>query len=591
MPHIVIDGKRIETSSGKTVIEAAYENGIEIPHFCWHPELSISGNCRMCLVEVGQPKRLADGSTEVDNSGNPVISFFPKLQIACATVVSDGMNIKTNSEKAIQAREAVMEFILINHPLDCPICDEAGECKLQEYAYRHSRGESRFVDEKNAALKRQEWGDNVMYDAERCITCSRCIRYAQEVAHQDILTFVNRGDHVTIEVAKDEKFNNPYSMNVIEICPVGALTSRDFRFKSRVWDMSFNDSICPGCAKGCNIKIGVRNNEILRFEPRSNPFVNKYWLCDYGRLTQEQKVNENRITEPEIKINNGEKESISWEQALQKTGNMLKTFKPNEIMFLGSAMATNEDNYLLHKFAKSVIGTNNIDFFRHEDNSFGDNFLKQNDKTPNSAGAEEVGVKPGMKGINTEQLIEKIKFGNIKLLYIMDEDLEDEPEVIDELDNLNALIVHAKNRTQLTNKADLVLPCSTFAETDGTFVNHHGRVQHFKEALVTSENLRFMGMKMSRLDKFGAPNDRWAQHLLKNCLPNWKIILKIANQYGSNWKYANAEAVFNEIAAQIPAFKGMSYDLLDEFQGLVLNKADNPEPKVINYDSHTMKPF
>ncbi|ROL60916.1 NADH-quinone oxidoreductase subunit G [Bacteroidetes/Chlorobi group bacterium ChocPot_Mid] len=591
MPHIVIDGKRIETSNGKTVIEAAYENGIEIAHFCWHPELSVSGNCRMCLVEIGLPKRLADGSTEIDGDGNPVISYFPKLQIACATVVSDGMHIKTASPKVLQAREAVMEFLLINHPLDCPICDEAGECKLQEYAYRHSRGYSRFIDEKNAGLKRQEWGDNVMYDAERCIKCSRCIRYAQEVAHQDVLTFVQRGDHVTIEVAKGERFNNPYSMNVIEICPVGALTSRDFRFKSRVWDMSFNDSICPGCARGCNMKIGVRNNEILRLEPRSNPYVNKYWLCDYGRLTQYKNVNLNRITEPEIKVNNGEKEKISWDEAVQKVADILKTFKPNEIMFLGSAFATNEDNYLLQKFAKSLVGTSNIDFLRHEDSNFGDDFLKQNDKTPNSKGALEVGVQPAMKGIGKEQLIEKIKFGNIKLLYIMDDDLEDYPELIDEMDNLNVLIVHGKNNNKLTAKADIVLPCSTFAEVEGTFVNFAGRVQHFQQALVTAENLRYMGMKMSRLDKFGAPNDRWTQHELRNCKPNWMILVRIANKLGGNWRYSVAEDVFNEIATQVGAFKGMSYELLDEYQGLVLNRAERPDTKIINYDSHTMKPF
>jgi len=591
MPHIVIDGKIIETSNGKTVIEAAYENGIEIAHFCWHPELSVSGNCRMCLVEIGLPKRMADGSTEVDGEGKPVISYFPKLQIACATVVSDGMNIRTASAKAIQAREAVMEFILINHPLDCPICDEAGECKLQEYAFRHSRGYSRFVDEKNAALKRQEWGDNVLYDAERCITCSRCIRYAKEIAHQDILTFVNRGDHVTIEVAKGEKFNNPYSMNVIEICPVGALTSRDFRFKSRVWDMSFNDSICPGCAKGCNIKLGVRNNEILQIEPRANPFVNKYWLCDYGRLTQYKNVNENRITEPELKVNNNEKEKISWEQAFQKASEILKSYKPQDIMFLGSAFGTNEDNYLLQNLATSVVGTNNIDFLRYEDTNFADSFLKQTDKTPNSFGANEVGVNPGTKGISKDKLLDKIKFGNIKLLYIMDDDLNSYSELLDELDHLNALIVHAKNRSNITEKADLVLPCSTFAETEGTFVNHAGRVQHFAPALVTAENLRFMGMKMSRLDKFGSHNDRWAQNKLRNCKPNWNIIMRIANKMGANWKYKNSSDVFNEIAVRISSFKGMSYELLDEYQGLVLNKADRPEPKVINYESHVMKPF
>ena len=301
MPQIIIDGQRIETSQGKTVIEAAYENGLEITHFCWHPELSMSGNCRMCRVEIGMPKRLPDGNIEKDEDGNPVVNFFPKLQIACATQVTDGMHVRTKTEKVIKAQEAVMEFLLINHPLDCPICDEAGQCKLQEYAFKHSMGESRFEEAKERAEKRQKWGPNVLYDAERCIKCSRCIRFAQEIARQDVLTFIQRGDHVTIKLFEDTQFDNPYSMNVRDICPVGALTSPDFRFKSRVWDMSFNDSICPGCARGCNIKIGVRNNEILRLEPKTNMYVNKYWMCDYGRLTQYPFVNKDRITEPKIK--------------------------------------------------------------------------------------------------------------------------------------------------------------------------------------------------------------------------------------------------------------------------------------------------
>ncbi|MCO5251301.1 MAG: 2Fe-2S iron-sulfur cluster-binding protein [Candidatus Kapabacteria bacterium] len=230
MPHFFIDGKKIETKQGKTVIEAAYENGLQIPHFCWHPELSVSGNCRMCLVEIGMPKRLPDGTPENDENGNPMVNYFPKLQIACATPVTDGMYVNTNNAKVVEAQEAVMEFLLINHPLDCPICDEAGECKLQDYAFRYSDGESRFDEMKNHKDKRQKWGPNVMFDAERCISCSRCIRYSQEIAKQDVLTFVQRGDHVTIKLFDGTQLDNPYSMNVIEICPVGALTSPDFRF-------------------------------------------------------------------------------------------------------------------------------------------------------------------------------------------------------------------------------------------------------------------------------------------------------------------------------------------------------------------------
>ena len=205
MPKIYIDGKPYEAENCKTVIETAYANGLEIPHFCWHPELSVSGNCRMCLVEIGMPKRMPDGEIQKDENGDPVVNFFPKLQIACATPISDGMRVRTKSDKAIEAQEAVTEFILINHPLDCPICDEAGECKLQEYAHKHSTGISRFEEEKNHADKRQRWGEHVYYDAERCISCSRCIRYADEVAGQKILSFVNRGDKVTIKKEEGKK--------------------------------------------------------------------------------------------------------------------------------------------------------------------------------------------------------------------------------------------------------------------------------------------------------------------------------------------------------------------------------------------------
>ncbi len=591
MPHIVIDGNRIETTNGKTIIQAAYENGIEIPHFCWHPELSVSGNCRMCLVEVGLPTRQRDGTLELDSDGNSLINFFPKLQIACATKVSDGMHVKTQTPKVVKARESVMEFILVNHPLDCPICDEAGDCKLQEYAFRFSTGDSRFVDEKNHKDKRVEWGPNVMYDAERCITCSRCIRYAKEIAHQDVLTFINRGDRVTIDLFEDTKFDNPYSMNVIELCPVGALTSRDFRFKSRVWDMSFNESICTGCARGCNIKLGVRNNEILRIEPRSNPYVNKHWLCDYGRLTQYKFVNEDRILFPILTTENNEDINATWEDANKKANELINKYKANEIVFIASPKATNEDNYLLQKFAKKVVKTQNIDFFNHNDEKFGDDFLKVNEKSPNINGLESFDINSGNIGITTDQLIEKINNGHIKLVYVMDDDLEDYPDILEALENVETLIVHAHNHSKLTEIADIVLPSSTYAEIEGTFTNFENRVQHLKPAVETEDNSKTLDKNKSRLDKFGAHNDRWNQREKRYSRPNWKIIMNIANLLGANWNYKSAEDVFNEISKQISSFSGMTYELLDKYQGLVLDKADNPDPEVLKYESHKLKPI
>ena len=589
MPHVVIDGKTYEAQSSKTIIQVAFENGYEIPHFCWHPELSVSGNCRMCLVEVGLPKRNPDGSFETDAEGKSVINYFPKLQIACATQISDGMHVRTKSDFAIHAQEAVMEFLLINHPLDCPICDEAGQCKLQEYAFKNSQGYSRFEEKKNKKDKRVSWGPNVLFDGERCITCSRCIRFAQEIAKQDVLTFVRRGDKVTIKTFEGTEFDSPYSMNVIDICPVGALTSKDFRFKSRVWEMSFNDSICPGCSRGCNMKIGVRNNEVLRLEPRSNPYVNKFWMCDYGRLTQYQNLNLNRLTDPMIKRNTV-LTKVTWKEAIDEAANLLMKFKPEEIMFIGSPNATNEDNFILAQFARKIIKTENLDFQKRTDDIFADDFLKTNDRAPNSEGALVVGIKPGTHAVNLRELPKKLRFEEIKVIYSLDEELEAIPELAEVLDNLELLIIHAKNNSNITEFANIVFPSSAYAEIEGTFTNSEKRVQHFQPALVTTENQRFMGMKMSRLDKFGAVNDSWTQHETRNSRQDWKIIQQLANRMNAGWKFSDSSDVFEEICHSFPAFNGMSYELLDEYQGLKLNKALSPDTKVINYVSYHMKP-
>ncbi len=589
MPHIVIDGQRIEAKAGKTVIETAYDNGLQIPHFCWHPELSVSGNCRMCLVEVGLPKRLPSGDFATNSDGTPAVNFFPKLQIACATNVTDGMHILTNTKKAITAREAVMEFFLINHPLDCPICDEAGQCKLQEYSLKHSNGESRFDEEKNHKPKRQKWGPNVIYDAERCISCSRCIRFAKEIAKQDVLTFVQRGDHVTIKLFDNQEFDNDYSMNVIDICPVGALTSSDFRFKARVWDMSFNDTICTGCARGCNIRAGVRDNEILRIEPGTNMNVNKYWMCDYGRLKVYPRVNSNRCDSPMV-IENGEKRRTDWDEACEFASYNLKKFKPDEIMVIGSSNATNEDNYVLQKFARTVLRTHNIGFLKTENNGFSDDFLKVSDTTANSHGAGEVGVKSDVHGISVNEIADKINYGHLKALYVMEEDFSAYPHILDALGDLEFIAVHAVSNSKLTELAHVVFPTSSFAESEGTYVNIDRRVQYFSPVVATKENLRTMGMKLSRLDKFGADNDRWTSNQLRNTRQSWRVIQTVTNCIESNWSYKNSSEIFDEIADTIDTFRGMSYALLKQYQGVILGRADKPGPILANYKSFAMKP-
>jgi NADH-quinone oxidoreductase subunit G len=593
MPNITIDDRKIEAKAGQTIIQAALEHGIDVPHFCWHPSLSVAGNCRMCLVDVGTPKMNPDRTPALDESGNPVIMFMPKLQIACGTQATEGMVVRVNHPKVETAQNAVMEFLLINHPLDCPICDEAGQCKLQEYGYKHSKGESRFDETKNHKDKRVALGPNVMFDAERCISCSRCIRYANEEAQQPVLTFVQRGDHVTIETFPGTQFDSPYSMNVIEICPVGALTSTDFRFKARVWDMSFNETICTGCSRGCNTQAGVRNNEILRLEPNTNLEVNQYWMCDHGRLTQYDYVNTNRITKPLVRTGNTLAEA-DWNEASAKAVELLKSVKASEIMVLGSSRATNEDNYALARFAKEVLNTPNVDFFRYENAAFGDDHLRKSDLAPNSAGALEVGIKPDSGGVSAKELLAKINAGAIKALYVLDDDIAAiSPEFASALDKLSVLVVHAYNHTETAKKAHVVFASATYAELEGTYTNFQNRVQHVEPFIVTTENERKMGMKMSRLDKFGAPNDRWTHGDRRNARQSWRVITVLAKDMGASadaWRYRASEDVFEEIADKVAFFGGMDYAMLDERKGVISGEAEKEFAEVYEYESHTLKP-
>ncbi|MFZ4621183.1 MAG: 2Fe-2S iron-sulfur cluster-binding protein [Bacteroidota bacterium] len=540
MPNvkITLDGVPYEVDNKKTIIEAARDNKVHIPHFCWHDKLSPSGNCRICLVEVEK---------------------MPKLAIACMTQVSDGMVVNTKTERVINAREAVMEFILINHPLDCPICDEAGECKLQDYSYKYSKGFSRFVENKNHKPKRVEIGPRVMFDAERCISCSRCIRFCDEIAGEHQLQFVQRGDRVTIETFPGTSLDNPYSMNVVDICPVGALTNKEFRFKSRVWEMSFTDSLCNGCARGCNVEVGVRNNEILRLNPRKNDDVNSVWMCDHGRLNTWKNVNaENRFKSPKIR-KEGQLVEVGWDEAIAKVASELKSFAKNEIALLGSAFATNEDNYVFAKFAKEVIGTRNIDFRRVTEGA-DDNVLIRADKTPNASGAAVVGVVPQENGLNFDQIIAGIKSGKIKALYCLEDDIASIPGIEEVLSNLEFFAVHATNHSKTTEFAHVVLNASTFAEKNGTMTNFQQRVQRIRPAVTTLEQDRAMdNFEMSRWDKFQSHNDKWGKGPRRDARPSWKIVASIAGVMGTKYKFNNADDVFNEICQKVEGFKGLSY--------------------------------
>ena len=539
MIKINIDGKELEVDPDLTIIQAAFQNGIEIPHFCWHPQLSVSGNCRMCLVEVEK---------------------MPKLVISCSTEVAEGMVIKTKSEKVVKARNAVMEFLLINHPLDCPICDEAGECKLQDYTYKYSIGSSRFQEDKTHKPKRIELGPYVMLDVERCIMCSRCIRFSEEIAHQKVLTFTERGTHVVLTTFQGTKLDNPYSMNVVDICPVGALTSRDFRFKSRVWEMSSTESICIGCARGCNTNVWVRNNEILRLTPRENEEVNSSWMCDEGRVNSFKFVaSEKRINGPMIRKDGGPVE-VGWDEAISKVVSELHTYRKHEIAAIGSAYCTNEDNYIFARFIREVIGSKNLGFLRHDKPGDQDDLLIRADKTPNSLGATLVGAAGENSTEGIEHILKGISNGIIKVLYVLEDNIASDPRIAEVISNLELLIVHSSIKNETTKRADIVLSASTFAEKHGTYTNFNGHVQRVQPAVAMIEQERAPDkMAMSRWDKFAARNDTWGKGTKHDARSSWRIVAALSSAMGMKMKYATAAEVFKEIAERIPAFKGMSY--------------------------------
>src|SRR5205814_3225763 len=327
---IKVDGREVEAPkttpdpiSGKplptTMIQACALAHVDVPHYCYHPKLPVAGNCRMCLVEFGTPAVGSDRKPIINADGTTKITKSPRPAIACATPISPGMEVYTNTAAVKQMREGVLEFLLINHPLDCPICDQAGECKLQEYSVDYGRSESRFVEAKVHKPKRVDLGPRIVLDDERCILCTRCIRFTKEIAGDDALGIVARGSHSTLTAFAGKSLDNHYTLNTVSICPLGALTSKDFRFKMRVWFLKETKSICTSCGTGCNIVIGSREEKIHRYEPRENDAVNSTWMCDYGRLNYKWIGSEKRLSEVRIGKN-----TSTWTQALREISEKLQ---------------------------------------------------------------------------------------------------------------------------------------------------------------------------------------------------------------------------------------------------------------------------
>ncbi|MFN3477603.1 MAG: 2Fe-2S iron-sulfur cluster-binding protein, partial [Candidatus Methylomirabilales bacterium] len=419
MVTLTINGKTVAVEPGTTIIQAAEKLGIEIPHYCYHPGLPVVGQCRMCQVEVEK---------------------MPKLAIACATPVVEGMVVHTSTPQVVKARKAVLEFYLLNHPLDCPICDKGGECPLQDYTVRYGPGESRFREEKVKRIKALPIGPHVVFDAERCILCTRCVRFVQDVVGTGELGVFHRGDRAEIGLYPGRALNNLYSLNVVDLCPVGALTSRDYRFKARPWDLKSVDSICPGCSFGCNVILDVRpfdeGERIVRVRPRVNREVNGYFMCDIGRFTFKPLYQE-RLDQPLVR-RDGRLVQTSWEEALAELASKLSTLLmehgPRAVGAVLSSRLTNEELYLLQKFFRQVVGTESIDHrvrgVQEEGrDSQEDHLLLRADRTPNTRGARDMGVLPGKEGLDTKGMLEAARSvgatgqSPLRALFVFEEDL------------------------------------------------------------------------------------------------------------------------------------------------------------------------
>jgi len=524
MLNVQIDGVWHQFPKGTRVIEACSQAGKYIPRYCYHPKLSSPGNCRMCLIEMGMPKMGPDRKPVMGPDGKAEIGWIPRPQISCAQDIAEGMGIRTDSAMVKECRQGVMEFLLINHPLDCPICDQAGECKLQEFSVEYGNGGSRFLEHKVKKPKNVEVGPRVTLDAERCVLCSRCIRFMKEVAHDDVLGFVDRGSHSTIACHPDRTLDSNYSLNTVDICPVGALTSSDFRFKMRVWFLKETKSICTSCATGCNTLIGSRENLVYRQTPRENNDVNSVWMCDHGRLNFHHLHSPDRLTNPTLKGASGN-EITQWEIALSRAATELKRYRGDEVAIISSGSATNEELFLSRRLAEA-LGTTLIDIIPR--NSAGDKILLSADRTANTAGARLMGVTGGVPGALLGLISTGLKNRTVKALVVLGEDAT--TVLGEEIANAQLIVTTNTLPNGTTKLAHVVLPSSGFAEKRGSMINKNGRLQRLNRAIEAP----------------GAARDDW--EILRD------LIQGIA---GTNGIYM-IEDVFKQIAAAIPVLAGLS---------------------------------
>lgn len=547
MPNVTINEKAIEVPAGTTILQAAEKLGFAVPHYCYHPHLSIAGNCRMCLVEVEKS---------------------PKLQIACQTQVAEGMVVRTQSERAKQAVRATLEMELINHPIDCPVCDQAGECGLQDYYMKYGLHRSRVrLSDKVRKRKVIDLGPLVVLDTERCIMCSRCVRFTNEVTKTHELQFFKRGDQVEIGTLDDQPLKNAYSGNVVDICPVGALTSKDFRFKMRVWFLKSTPSVCPLCATGCNLWIDHHEREyatsdvthsvnktkgmpdvhypggeVYRLRPRRNDELNLSWICDEGRMGYTLLGTEERLYHALVR-KNGKLIPTDYGEALDLLHLKLAEIKAKHgalsIAGIASPQATNEEVYLFVNYFRDAIGTSQVDWrfgegWKHIE-AREDEILRRLDKNPNSRGALVVlqaMMKRGEK--RSEEIIEAAAQGKVKALVFQSHDwlarYPDQAKLKEALSKVEFSAAFATHRTPELEAVHLALPQASYVEKDGSFTNYEGRVQRITKA-------------------FEPRGDAKA---------GWWILTRLFAKAGKELDVHSAADAFKLLVHDVPAFKALT---------------------------------
>ena len=532
---LTIDGQKVQAPKGTMLIEAAKTAGIRIPHYCYHGGLPVVGSCRMCLVEIEK---------------------VPKLQPSCATPVAEGMIVRTRTPETLRNRRSVLEFLLANHPLDCPVCDQSGECELQNYYMEHGLYDARYNDNKTKRKKAYPIGPRIILDQERCILCTRCVRFTREISKTSELGVMDRGHRSEINIFPGFELANPYSGNLADVCPVGALTDRDFRFKCRVWFLGGAPSICPGCSRGCNIEIHFNerfnpryhDQRVQRLKPRYNEAVNGHWICDEGRYAYHSIDAPNRLKIPQLKQGTTYQE-ISWTRAIQEAAASLKqvlsTHGPQGIAVLASPQLSNEELFLIRRIFKDHLGIERIESRVHSDAAvYSDDFLVTDDKNPNTRGTHLFFPS----GSGSKALLQACAEGNIRFLYILQQDLTlgyDLKYVNEALGKVDCVVFQGSWDNPTAALADIQLPAAVYAEKEGTFTNIQDRVQRFHAAVPP----------------------------IGESLPDLDILTRLGLELGVALPGASAAEVFEEIGQMVDAFAGMTWQTVGSSGQLLMLKS------------------